>query len=62
MNHFCLCLPAGEWADFLERLKASGTVVEVGPAKRWGAHGQAISVYFHDPEGNYLEVRHYPGE
>jgi catechol 2,3-dioxygenase-like lactoylglutathione lyase family enzyme len=26
---------------------------------RWGARGQAMSVYFLDPDGNEIEVRCY---
>lgn len=62
MNHFCLTIGAGDWEGFLERLDRLGVVIVVGPAKRWGAHGDAVAVYFHDPEGNLIEVRHYPGE
>ena len=30
-----------------------------GPVPRWGARGNATSIYFHDPEGNEIEARYY---
>ena len=57
VNHICLVVAP---ADF-DALKASGrfTVVD-GPATRWGAQGNATSLYVHDPDGNTVELRHYP--
>ncbi len=60
MNHFCLRYDPDEWAALVARLADRGVVIETGPVPRFGAHGQGVSVYFHDPEGNYLEARHYP--
>jgi len=60
MNHVCLAYPPGEWAALVARLADRGVHVDKGPVPRWGAHGGGVSVYFHDPEGNYLEARHYP--
>ena len=33
--------------------------VDVGPVPRWGAHGEGVSIYFRDPDGNTVEARHY---
>ena len=57
VNHICLVVAP---ADF-DAIKASGrfTVVD-GPATRWGARGNATSLYVHDPDGNTVELRHYP--
>lgn len=59
-NHFCYTLAKSDWDALGERLHASGTGVEEGPVKRWGAHGDAVSVYFRDPDGNLIEARYYP--
>lgn len=60
LNHFCLTLPSDEWNAFRNRLQGKDVAIETGPAKRWGAHGTGISIYFRDPEGTLIEVRHYP--
>jgi catechol 2,3-dioxygenase-like lactoylglutathione lyase family enzyme len=59
LNHFCVALTKADWEDLLGRLQRKGVSIEVGPVKRWGAHGDGTSVYFRDPEGNLIEARHY---
>ena len=56
-NHVCLVIEPTD----LDALKESGhfDVVE-GPATRWGALGNATSLYIHDPDGNTVELRYYP--
>jgi len=60
LNHVCLAIRNEEWASFLRRIRKNGVSLLEGPIPRWGAHGTGVSVYFHDPEGNRIEVRHYP--
>ena len=60
LNHVCLAIRNEDWAPFQRRLRKYGVTVLEGPVARWGAHGTGISVYFHDPDGNRIEVRHYP--
>jgi catechol 2,3-dioxygenase-like lactoylglutathione lyase family enzyme len=56
VSHICLVV---EPADF-DALKASGRFDVVdGPATRWGARGNATSLYIRDPDGNTVELRHY---
>ena len=33
--------------------------IQAGPGKRWGSHGDGISLYIYDPEDNVVELRHY---
>ena len=59
LHHFCISLEREIWEDLVERLKVNNVVIEEGPVPRWGAHGNGISVYFRDPEGNLIEARYY---
>jgi catechol 2,3-dioxygenase-like lactoylglutathione lyase family enzyme len=55
-NHFCLVV---EPADF-DAIKAAGRFDVVdGPDTRWGARGDATSLYVRDPDGNVVELRYY---
>ena len=59
-NHFCYALDKQNWDALQQRLKEAAIAIEEGPVERWGAHGDAISVYFRDPDGNLIEARYYP--
>lgn len=61
LNHFCVAMNKGMWEKLLERLEAHNIDIEVGPVPRWGAHGTGTSIYFRDPEGNFIEARYYEG-
>ena len=56
VDHFCLVVESVD----LGELGAGGTfdVVE-GPVTRWGARGDATSLYVRDPDGNVVELRCY---
>lgn len=56
VDHVCLVVAPTD----LAAVKASGRfdVVE-GPATRWGAQGDATSIYVRDPDGNTVELRCY---
>jgi catechol 2,3-dioxygenase-like lactoylglutathione lyase family enzyme len=57
VDHFCLVV---EPID-LEALKVSGRFDVVdGPDTRFGAQGNATSLYVRDPDANVVELRHYP--
>ncbi|KAK4537862.1 hypothetical protein CDCA_CDCA14G3887 [Cyanidium caldarium] len=60
LNHFCLALSAAEHAQVCQRLETAGYAPTGPPARRWGARGMATALYFHDPDGNMIELRHYP--
>jgi catechol 2,3-dioxygenase-like lactoylglutathione lyase family enzyme len=59
LNHFCLVADNVDLDSLVEMLKAQDVPVLRGPVSRWGARGQAMSVYFLDPDGNEIEVRCY---
>jgi catechol 2,3-dioxygenase-like lactoylglutathione lyase family enzyme len=54
-GNFCLLTdtPIGEVAGHLQR---EGIAIVAGPGERSGATGTILSVYFHDPDGNLVEV------
>jgi catechol 2,3-dioxygenase-like lactoylglutathione lyase family enzyme len=59
LNHFCLVVEREDFAGIVEYLKERGVGVRQGPIVRWGAQGQATSVYFLDPDRNEIEIRCY---
>ena len=55
VDHFCLVV-----TDDVAALAASGRFDVVdGPDTRWGAQGDATSLYVRDPDGNVVELRRY---
>jgi catechol 2,3-dioxygenase-like lactoylglutathione lyase family enzyme len=55
VDHFCLVVD-----DDVHALAASGRFDVVdGPDTRWGAQGDATSLYVRDPDGNVVELRRY---
>jgi catechol 2,3-dioxygenase-like lactoylglutathione lyase family enzyme len=59
LNHFCLVTDEADLAAVRRDLEARGVAVLRGPVARWGAQGEALSVYLHDPDGNEVEIRSY---
>ncbi len=59
LNHFCMVIEPTEMPQVIAHLEAHGVTVDEGPGTRWGAHGNATSIYFNDPEGNRIEIRYY---
>ncbi len=57
VDHICLVVEPLDWQEVID----SGvfTVVE-GPVGRFGARGDAESIYVRDPDGNTVELRWYP--
>ncbi|NIQ01763.1 MAG: VOC family protein, partial [Nitrospinaceae bacterium] len=62
LHHLCLALEKADWDALRQRLERHGVSIQEGPVSRWGARGQATSIYFQDPEGNPVEARYYPAE
>lgn len=55
VDHLCLVVE-----DDVEELARSGRFDVVdGPDTRWGAQGDATSIYVTDPDGNVVELRRY---
>jgi catechol 2,3-dioxygenase-like lactoylglutathione lyase family enzyme len=42
--------------EIVQALRADGVEIVEGPAKKLGAVGDLMSVYFRDPDGNLVEV------
>ena len=59
LNHFCLSTSKKNWDALQETLKEHDISIDTGPARRWGAHGSGVSIYFRDPDENVIEVRYY---
>jgi len=59
LNHFCLVTDSADLNTLVEQLSDDGISIETGPAIRSGARGDALSIYFRDPDHNLIEVRTY---
>ena len=58
-DHFCLVIEPTDLEHHKVRLEALGVSIHDGPGKRWGAHGDATSLYIYDPDQNVVELRYY---
>jgi catechol 2,3-dioxygenase-like lactoylglutathione lyase family enzyme len=59
LNHYCMVTEATDLTELSAHLKTKGVTVKTEPVSRWGARGQATSIYILDPDGNEIELRHY---
>jgi catechol 2,3-dioxygenase-like lactoylglutathione lyase family enzyme len=59
LDHFCLASESTDLAELSADLKSRGVVVVREPVSRWGARGQATSIYIQDPDANEIEIRCY---
>ena len=57
LDHFCLVLPTLDWEEMIAARRVD---VLRGPSQVFGARGMGISIYTRDPDGNTIELRHYP--
>ena len=58
-DHFCMVVEPCDLAAVRAEMEALGIGVREGPATRWGAHGNGISLYIFDPDDNVVELRYY---
>jgi catechol 2,3-dioxygenase-like lactoylglutathione lyase family enzyme len=61
LAHFCLVTDSPDLDELIQTLGAARVAIETGPAVRFGARGNARSIYFRDPDRNLIEVRTYAG-
>ncbi|WP_344046737.1 VOC family protein [Streptomyces thermoalcalitolerans] len=60
VNHICVSLSAAAFDALRTRLQEHGVPVTDFSHGAYGARGNAKrSFYFHDPDGNVFEARHY---
>lgn len=57
VDHICLVVEPLDWQQVID---ADEFTVLEGPVDRFGARGDARSVYVQDPDGNTVELRWYP--
>jgi catechol 2,3-dioxygenase-like lactoylglutathione lyase family enzyme len=62
LAHFCLVTDSPTLDEAVQTLGAAGVAIETGPAVRSGARGNALSIYFRDPDHNLIELRTYAGQ
>jgi catechol 2,3-dioxygenase-like lactoylglutathione lyase family enzyme len=58
-DHFCLVLEPTDMEQLASDLRDQDVTVTEGPVTRWGAHGNATSIYITGPDDNLIELRHY---
>lgn len=57
VDHLCLRIEPFDEAALLRHLQACGIAL-LGPAEvNFGAEGDGLSLYFHDPDGNTIELK-----
>jgi len=61
VDHVCLGIEAADMNAVARNLRACGVAIIEGPVMRYGAHGDGLSIYIHDPEGNVIELKQMPG-
>jgi len=57
--HYCFVTDVDDLVPVREELERQGVQVLRGPVARWGAQGEALSLYMLDPDGNEVELRTY---
>ena len=58
-DHFCMVIEPTDMDELKSKFEAMGVEIQAGPGKRWGSHGDGISLYVYDPDDNVVELRHY---
>ena len=58
-DHFCMVIEPTDMEELKASFESIGVEIQGGPGKRWGSHGDGISLYVYDPDDNVVELRHY---
>ena len=58
-DHFCMVIEPTDLDALKAKFEGLGVEIQAGPGKRWGSHGDGISLYVYDPDDNVVELRHY---
>ncbi len=58
-DHYCMVIEPTDMEALKAGFEALGVEIQAGPGKRWGSHGDGISLYIYDPDNNVVELRHY---
>jgi extradiol dioxygenase family protein len=58
-DHYCMVIEKTDMEELKTKFEAMGVDIQAGPGKRWGSHGDGISLYIYDPDNNVVELRHY---
>ena len=58
-DHYCMVIEPTDMEELKSKFEAMGVEIQAGPGKRWGSHGDGISLYVYDPDNNVVELRHY---
>lgn len=58
-DHFCMVIEETDMENLKRDFESIGVEIQTGPGKRWGSHGDGISLYIYDPDDNVVELRHY---
>jgi len=58
-DHYCMVIEPTDMEELKSKFEAMGAEIQAGPGKRWGSHGDGISLYIYDPDDNVVELRHY---
>ena len=58
-DHFCMVIEPTDMDGLKANFESIGVAIQEGPGKRWGSHGDGISLYVYDPDDNVVELRHY---
>ena len=58
-DHYCMVIEKTDMEDLKAKFETIGVDIQAGPGKRWGSHGDGISLYIYDPDNNVVELRHY---
>jgi catechol 2,3-dioxygenase-like lactoylglutathione lyase family enzyme len=58
-DHFCMVIEPTDMDALKAKFEGIGVEIQAGPGKRWGSHGDGISLYIYDLDNNVVELRHY---